>query len=212
MNQAEPNRFWARADLTCCLRMANGGTSPDTRTRSWHFEMPVGAHTLEHWQELLYRIVYDTNVGLRRREPGDAAWIDVEGFTVTRIDPASILEWNGNTAEAMPWIELDRSRIWEPAVCFYVNEVGRYDVMTGSDFTELLLYRLVNAGFINSSQFIDFLNRLFSAREPEAGVRIFANARERFANLTVVRELAGVFRKTPGAGPIACGPVLPQHL
>lgn len=35
-------------------------------------------------------------------------------------------------------MNFDRARSWEPAVCYYVDDAGRYDVMSAHDFSELL--------------------------------------------------------------------------
>lgn len=199
------NRFCARVDMTCFLNMASGGKSPDTRMRSWFFEIPSHCHDAAHWQELIPRIFYDMNVALRRREPNDAAWISVEDFKVKPIDVGAIVAGDGS--EALPWDELDKQRIWEPAVCYFVNDMGQYDVMSANDFTELLLNRAWQTQMITEQKFIDFLDKHFSAREQGASKRIHASAAQRFQNLITVRNTPGVFRKQPGAGSFVCGPV-----
>jgi hypothetical protein len=203
---AEP-RFWARVNMNCALHMASGGTSPDTHPRSWFFEIPAHCHDAAHWQELMPRIFYDLNVAMRRREPGDAAYIGLGKFDILPFKPKDVVTWDGVSPSALPWVEPDKHRIWEPAVCYFVDEFGRYDVLSAHDFTELLLHRCLQEGAIDAAKFIDFLNHYYKAAEPAAGQRLYNEAATRFPNLVTVRVVPGVFRKQPGAQPFVCGPV-----
>jgi hypothetical protein len=46
------------------------GRTPDTHRKSWYFDVAVA-----YWDELLNRLFYDANVGMRRREPDDDSWL-----------------------------------------------------------------------------------------------------------------------------------------
>jgi ribosomal protein L7/L12 len=198
------DRFWARAQLECCLRLAHGGRSPDTTPRCWFFEIPRARHTLDHWKELVPRIMFDINTALRWREPTDLAWIDVERVAAHPFQPREVLSASPSDPRALGWVNIDRARVWEPAVCYYVDDEGRYDVMSAHDFSELLLYRLLGRGEITADEFVRFLDRYFADAEPSAGRRIYANAEERLRNLVTVRPESG--RKTPNVRPFSCCP------
>ena len=88
------------------------------------------------------RITFDINTALRRRQPDDLAWIDVESIRACPVLPRQLLA----TTETQAWVNIGRQRTWEPAVCYYVDDAGRYDVMSGHDFSELLIYRLLGLG------------------------------------------------------------------
>jgi len=206
MIEAPTNRTWAWVQLTCHLRLPNGGISPDTRQRCWYFEMPSAANSLAHWQELVPRILFDTNTALRRREPNDAAWINVESFMVYPLLPRIVLVMKDTDPGTLPWVNYDKQRVWEPAVCFYVDETGNYDVMSGHDFSELLLYRLLGRGEISVDEFKAFVERYFAQAETGAGERIYSNAEQRFANLVAVRPDPTGYKKTPGTPPFSCWP------
>lgn len=200
------DRTWARTELKCCLRTAYGGVSPDTTPRCWYFEIPRAHDTLEHWKELVPRIMFDINTGLRRREPGDMAWIDVEGFRVAPLQPRQILAMDGTDRRSVAWVNFDRARVWEPAVCYYVDDAGRYDVMSAHDFSELLLYRLLGRGEITPEQFVSFLDRYYAESGPSVGQKIYSDGEARLKNLTSIRESAVVPRKTPNQEPFSCCP------
>lgn len=200
------HRNWARAQLTCHLQLPNGAISPDTTPRSWYFEVPRACSTLAHWRELVPRIMFDINTGLRLREPSDAAWIDIESFTVLPVLPRMVLTMTGTDPGALPWVNYDKARVWEPAVCYYVDDAGRYDVMSGHDFSELLLYRLLGRGEITVEEFKEFVDRYFAQAETGAGERIYANAEQRYENLVTVRPDMGSYKKAPGTPPFSCWP------
>ena len=200
------HRAWARADLKCYLQLPSGGVSPDTSPRSWYFELPRVRDTPAHWQELVARIMFDTNTALRRRQPDDLAWIGVESVKVNPLQPRQVLTAPETDPRSLPWVNFDKARVWEPAVCFYVDDAGRYDVMSAHDFSELLLYRLLGRGEITPEQFRGFLDRYYAESGDAAGLRIYAQRDERLKNLTTIREDAGAPRKTPNKQPFSCCP------
>ena len=195
-------RTWARTELRCCLRLPNGGVSPDTTPRCWYFEIPAAHDTPEHWRELVPRITFDLNTALRRRQPDDLAWIDVESIRACPVLPRQLLA----TTEPPAWVNIDRQKIWEPAVCYYVDDAGRYDVMSGHDFSELLLYRLLGLGEINAERCRDFLERYYAEAGPSAGQRFYDDRETRLKNLTTIREPVGMPPKTPYERPWSCCP------
>jgi ribosomal protein L7/L12 len=186
--------------------MANGGTSPDATPRCWYFEIPRAHDTLERWKELVPRIMFDINTHLRWREPGDTAWIDIEKFTVHPLQPRQILNMHETNQRSVAWVNFDRARVWEPAVCYFVDDAGNYDVMSAHDFSELLLYRLLGRGEITPDEFKSFLDRYYAESEQSAGQKIYANAEERLKNLTTIRPGTGVPKKTPNERPFSCCP------
>ena len=205
-NLPPTDRSWARAEPKCSLRLPSGGRSPDTSPRCWFFELPRDHDTPEHWKELVPRITFDINMGLRRRQPDDLAWIDVESIKVYPLRPRQVLTAPETAPRSLAWVNFDKEKVWEPAVCYYVDDAGRYDVMSGHDFTELLLYRLLGRGEITPEQFRSFLDRYYGDTEPAAGLRIYADRWARLKNLTTIREDAGLPRKTPYERPFSCCP------
>jgi ribosomal protein L7/L12 len=205
-NVAATDRTWARVELTCCLRLPHGGVSPDATPRCWFFEIPGAHDTTERWKELVPRIMFDINTTLRRREPGDMAWIDVEDFRVAPLRPRQVLNMHETHPRSLGWVNFDRARSWEPAVCYYVDDAGRYDVMSAHDFSELLLYRLLGRGEITADEFRSFLDRYYAESEPSAGQRIYADREARLKNLTTVREELGALKKSPNEQPFSCCP------
>ena len=206
MLSVPPDRTWARAEIKCSLQLPSGARSPDTTPHCWYFEIPRAHNTPERWQELVARIMFDTNAALRRREPSDLAWIDVESVKVYPVRPRQVLTAPETDPRSLAWVNIDRQRIWEPAVCYYVDDESRYDVMSGHDFSELLLYRLLGRGEITTEQFRSFLDRYYGDSEPAAGLRIYAHREERLKNLTTIREGSGVPKKTPNERPFSCCP------
>ena len=205
-NVPTTGRTWARVEIKCCLRLPHGGVSPDTTPRCWYFETPSAHDTPERWKELVPRIMFDINTTLRRREPSDMAWIDVESFRVFPLQPRQVLNMHETNPRSLGWVNFDRARSWEPAVCYYVDDAGRYDIMSAHDFSELLLYRLLGRGEITTEQFQSFLDRYYAESEPAAGLRIYAHREERLKNLTTVREDLSAFKKTPNEQPFSCCP------
>jgi large subunit ribosomal protein L7/L12 len=200
------NRTWARAEIKCSLQLPSGARSQDTTPHCWYFEIPSAHNTPEHWQELVARIMLDTNTALRRREPSDLAWIDVESIKVYPVQPRQVLTAPETDPRSLPWVNIDRQRVWELAVCFYVDDAGRYDVMSGHDFSELLLYRLLGLGAITPEQCRGFLERYYAEAGPSAGQRFYDDREARLNNLTTIREDAYVPRKTPYEHPYSCCP------
>jgi ribosomal protein L7/L12 len=186
--------------------MANGGRSPDTAARCWYFEIHRAHHTLDRWKELVPRIMFDINTTLRRREPSDAAWIDVESFAVSPLQPRLVLTMHESNPRSLGWVNFDRARVWEPAVCYFVDDSGNYDMMSAHDFSELLLYRLLGRGEMTPDEFKSFLDRYYAESEPAAGQKIYANAEARFKNLTSIRPANGAPKKTPNQPPFTCCP------
>ena len=205
-NFAPADRYWARAELKCYLQLPGGGISPDTSPRCWYFELPHTRDTPAHWQELVARIMFDTNTALRRRQPDDLAWIGVESVRVYPVQPRQALAAPETDPRSLPWVNFDKARVWEQAVCYYVDDAGRYDVMSGHDFTELLLHRLLGRGEMTAEQFRDFLDRYYAGSGDAAGPRIYADRDARLKNLTTVREEPGVPRKSPHEQPFSCCP------
>jgi large subunit ribosomal protein L7/L12 len=202
----QTDRTWARAELKCCLRLASGGTSPDTSPRCWYFEIPRDHDTPGQWQELVARIMFDINTALHRRQPDDMAWIDVESIRVSPLLPRQVLTAPETVPRSLPWVNFDKEKVWEPAVCYYVDDAGRYDVMSAHDFSELLLYRLLDRGEITPEQFRSFLDRYYGEGGPSAGLRIYADRWARLKNLTTIRENAVAPGKTPYEQPYSCCP------
>lgn len=208
-NVPTTGRTWARVEVKCCLRLPNGGVSPDNTPRCWYFDLPSAHDTPEHWKELVPRIMFDINASLRRREPSDLAWIDMEGFRVYPLQPRQVLNMHETNQRSVAWVNFDRARSWEPAVCYYVDDAGRYDVMSAHDFSELLLNRLLGRGEIDDEQFRNFLDRYYAESEPAAGQRIYAQREARLKNLTTVREELNAWKKTPNEQPFSCYPDTP---
>ena len=200
------DRTWARAELKCFLRLPSGAVSPDTSPRCWYFEIPRAHDTPERWKELVPRIMFDINTALRRRQPDDLAWIDVESIKVYPVQPRQVLTAPESAPRSLAWVNVDKQRVWEPAVCYYVDDAGRYDVMSGHDFTELLLHRLLDQGQITPEQFRSFLDRYYGESDASAGPRIYADREARLKNLTTIRDDAVASRKTPNEQPFSCCP------
>lgn len=201
-----------RVDLDYRLCGGSGARSAGTQAKTWFFEVPAARADDGAWAELLHRIFYDANVALRRREPDDAAWLGLDSFRTAPVDPSAILAWDGKSVEPFPWIQSGQRVVWEAGPCYFVDDAGRYDLLSAHDYTELLMLRLLHAGTIDAAAFIDFFNRYFPKGKPGAGQRMYDERELRFANLVVVRDLPGVFRKPPGGKPWASGPVDPAVL
>ena len=205
-NVPPADRTWARTELRCSLRLPNGGVSPDTTPRCWYFELPRAHDTPAHWQELVARIMFDINTGLRSRQPDDLAWIDAESIRACPVRPRQLLSAPESDPRSLPWVNIDRQKVWEPAVCYYVDDAGRYDVMSGHDFSELLLYRLLGRGEISAEQCRSFLDRYYAEAGPSAGQRFYEDREARLKNLTTIREVPGARRKRPYEQPYSCCP------
>lgn len=198
-----------RLDMQYRLCRPGGWKTPTTQSKTWFFEIPEARATPEAWTELLHRIIYDANVVMKRREPNDEAWLGFDSFVATPVEPRSILPWDGKSADLFPWMAAEQKRVWEPGACYIVDDVGRYDLLGAHDFTELLMLRLLNSGAVTPQAFVEFFNRYFLKGEPGAGKRMYDDREKRFANLTVIREVPGVFRRAPGSTPVVSGPVDP---
>jgi large subunit ribosomal protein L7/L12 len=205
-NVPPAERSWARADLKCFLQLPNGGRSPDASPRCWYFELPRAHDTPAHWQELVARIMFDINTGLRRRQPDDLAWIGVEAVNVSPLQLRQVLTAPESDPRSLAWVNFDKARVWEPAVCYYVDDAGRYDVMSAHDFSELLVHRLLERGEISPEQFRGFFDRYYGEADTSAGLRIYDDRRARLQNLTTVRADAVLPRKRPYEQPFSCCP------
>jgi hypothetical protein len=181
--------------------------SPGTQGKTWFFDLPVDRLHPDGWTELLHRIFYDANVKLRRREPLDGNWLALDRFEVSAVDAAVMLAWDGvatpEKAEAhLPWILASSRVVWEYTGCYFVDEAGGYDGMTGNDFSELVLYRALAEGRTDAATAQAFLERLY----PGHGGSVYAERDQRFQNLVEVRPTPD-YRRTPGATPWMSGPV-----
>ena len=205
-NPTPADRHWARAELKCYLQLPSGAISPDTSARCWYFELPRAHDTPAHWGELVPRIMFDINTALRRRQPDDPAWIGVESVKVYPLQPRLVLTAPETDPRSLAWVNFDKARVWEPAVCYYVDDAGRYDVMSAHDFSELLLHRLLGRGEITTEQFRGFLDRYYAESGTAAGLRIYAERDARLKNLTTVRENTRAPMKTPNEQPFSCCP------
>jgi hypothetical protein len=178
------------------------GRSAGTQSKTWFFDVPAVG-----WDELLNRLFYDANVGMRRREPRDENWLALDGYQVSPVLLDTMLAWDGEaTAEKaavhLPWILASGAVTWEYTSCHLVDETGAYDGMTGNDFSELILYRAMAAGRVDEARARDFLGKLY----PSNGDGVFADRHQRMANLVTVRP-ANAFRRAPGSTPYESGPL-----
>lgn len=195
-----------RVDLT--YRLAGPfGRTPDTHSKTWYFDLPV-----VDWDELLHRVFYDANVGLRRREPHDENWLALDRYQVSPVLVDTMLAWDGEAtadkaAAHLPWILAPGAVTWEYTSCYLVDGTGGYDGMTGYDFSELVLYRALAAGRATEAQARGFLAKLY----PDNGASVFADRQERMANLVGLRPTAA-FRRAPGSPPFTSGPVRGEDL
>ncbi len=195
-----------RVDLAYQLAGPNGRT-PDTHSKTWYFDLPI-----PNWDELLHRLFYDANVGLRRSEPRDESWLALDSYRVSPVLIDTMLAWDGEvTADKavahLPWILASAAVTWEYTSCYLVDGAGGYDGMTGNDFSELVLYRALATGRITDAQALEFLAKLY----PAHGAAVFADRQERMANLAAVRSTTA-FRRSPGSTPFASGPVRAEDL
>jgi hypothetical protein len=184
------------------------GRAPTTRPRQWSFDVPAERDSTAQWEELLHRIFFDANVRLRQREPGDVNWLGLVSFRVSAVDEAAMFAWDGTaTAEAarrhLPWILAAQAVTWEDAANFFVDATGRYDGMSGNDFSELIAWRALKEGRVTEAAARDFAKKLYPRGDPEA---VFADRVARLANIEQVRATHH-FRKPPSTRPFVSGPV-----
>ncbi len=183
------------------------GRSADTHHKTWYFDV-----SMLDWDELLHRVCYDANVDLRRREPRDESWLALDSYQVSPVLVDTMLAWDGGTtadkaATHLPWILASAAVTWEYTSCYFVDGTGGYDGMSGNDFSELVLYRALAAGRATAGQALEFLAKLY----PDNGASVFADRKQRMANLVTVRASAA-FRRAPGDTPFASGPVHAEDL
>jgi hypothetical protein len=184
-----------------------GGRSPGTHGKTWYFDSPD-----VDWDELLHRLFYDANVGLRRREPRDESWLALDSYQVSPVLVDTMLAWNGEAtadqaAAHLPWILASGAVTWECASCLVVDPDGGYDGMTGNDFSELMLYRALAAGRTTEAQAGGFCAKLYPANDAS----VFDDRHQRMANLVAVRPTAA-FRRPPGTTPFVSGPIRSEDL
>ncbi len=201
-------RIQRRVDVHYRLASPSGQT-PTTQERSWFFDVPVPRDGDDQWRELLHRIFYDANVKMRAREPGDENWLALDRWSVTPVDVQTMLAWDGQTTQEkgrlhLPWVMAHFAIVWEASACYFVDESGTYDGMTGYDYCELLLYQALRDGKTELATGRAFMNHLYPKGDSEG----YFNDREaRLKNIAMVRP--GVtFRKRPGEQPWASGPVV----
>jgi hypothetical protein len=199
-------RIAYRADVQYRLAQIYGA-SAGTRAKTWFFEIPQSRDTLDGWTELLNRIFYDANMLMRSREPNDTSWLAVDTFTTAPVSTATMLAWSGvatpdQAAVHLPWMLSAGAVSWEFSACYFVDDAGAYDGMTGYDFSELILYRALEAAQTSSEQALVFLDHLYPGR----GADVFAERSERYANLLGVRP-SDAFRRQPASQPWISGPV-----
>jgi hypothetical protein len=205
-------RVQRRVDLTYRLVRGDLQVSPGTQAKTWFFDIPTARDTGERWAELLSRIFYDANVRLQRNEPGDLGWFMLDRRSVTPVDPARMLAWDGSRNREsltayLPFLESAARVIWEGAGCWIVDDAGRYDGMEGEDFAELVLYRTHDAGQLGADAAVTFLDRLY----PGHGAACWTSRQQRLANLDAVRPTAQ-FRSPPDTQPASCGPPRPEDV
>jgi len=198
-------RIAYRADVHYRLAQMYG-MSDGTQSKTWFFEIPAAGDTGDGWTELLHRIFHDANTLMRSREPNDTSWLAVDSFTTTPVSVATMLAWDGVATQAqaaahLPWILAAGAVSWEYSGCYYVDETGAYDGMTGYDFSELILYRSMDAGETSPEQALAFLDKLY----PGKGESIFRDRPQRYANLVGVRP-TDAYRKVPGTQPWMSAP------
>lgn len=192
-----------------------GVPTAETQQKTWFFEVPRAWATGEGFRELLNRIFFDANEAMRAREPGDRSHLALDSFTVSPVNLAETLSWDGTAtmeaaAKHLPWIIAHRRLVWEPAACLVVDDAGRYDGMEGNDFSELVVYRALEEGVIGEAEALAFVQKLFPGGGPSNGQRIFDDRAARMANLVMVRPQPG--RRTPNQRPcVARLPHLDVH-
>lgn len=207
------DRQWFDVSLSYGLFLAYGGQAPGLQHKRWFFELPAQAAADDgYWRELLHRLFYDANVGMRQREPTDLNWLGLVSYEAKPFDPAHMLGWDGVVnADAMseyfPWILADGKVVWEFGANYYIDEQGRYDAMPGHDFTELLLNRLLRAGQVDEEGFMGFVRRYYPNAAPDRQRIIWDERELRFSNLAVIRDLPGFYRKPPGQAPHSSNPL-----
>jgi hypothetical protein len=202
-----PERTQRRIDLQFRLASSEGQT-PTTKERAWFFDVPSQRDNEDGWCELLNRIFYDANVALRRREPNDLKWLALDSWSVSPVNVETMLAWDGEatTEKAkvhLPWILSHFGIVWEFSACYFVDDAGAYDGMTGYDFSELVLYRAMAEGLVNEAAARAFFGKLY----PKGDSAGYFNDREtRLKNIATVRPPTA-FRKPAGEKPWVSGPV-----
>ena len=200
-------RAFVRVDLAYSLCGPYGRVSPNTQSKTWFFDVPAAREADAAWAELLHRIFYDSNVRLGRAEPGDVNYLNLETFERSPVDVGGMLADGGASWGAMPWFATARDVVWEPAGCYIVDDEGRYDVMSGSDYTELVMNRLLGAGRVDEATFVAFFDRVAGlAGKAPVGRKYFDEREARFARIAVVRP-TGQYRRAVGEEPVRSGPV-----
>ncbi len=192
-----------KVDVEFSIVRPNGVREAKTLSKTWYFDVPAKRADKAAMTELIHRIFFDANVKLRQREPDDKAWLTMVSFKTSPVDTKGLAEWDFS-GPPMPWYAADWAIVWEPGACFFVADDGRYDTMQAPDFTELLMNRMLDAKAVTKDQFVSFFEKMYP-KPPGNGQKLYDARAERVKNLVSVRT--GPWRKTPGAKPIASGPV-----
>jgi hypothetical protein len=201
------HRAQQRIDLH--YRLASlGGVTPTTQEKTWFFDLPAQRDTDDNWRELLHRIFYDANVGMHLREPGDENWLALDHWIVTPVDVQTMLAWDGQATKEnakihLPWVLAHFAVVWESSACYFINDAGAYDGMTGYDFSELLLFQALNDGKADEPTGRAFMQHLYPKGDSQGS---FNDRAARLKNITCVRP-STTFRKPPGEQPWVSGPV-----
>jgi len=179
--------------------------SPNTERKRWFFEVPADRDTPDGWAELLHRIFYNANCFQQQQEPQDKSWWALEVFETIDIDTGKALSWDGRTtpesaADKIPWCLLKKD--WEPAVCYYVDNTGRYDALDMNAFCELLAYRAAEEERFKK-QAETFIHHLY----PDKGTQIWKDRSHRMENIACIREPLPIpTYREPGDKPWVSGP------
>lgn len=193
-------RLLKQVDLTYRLATPTAVT-PTTQAKRWFFEVPATTDTDDGWSELLHRIFYDSNCVLRIREPYDLSWLALEAFSVAAVNVEAALQWDGDTSlesagERLPWCF--RQVVWEPAICYYVNDDGRYDALDLNAYSELLAYRALADG-ADEATVRAFVGHVFPG---PASAKVWQDGALRLGNIACVRLTNGIPTfKEPGSKP-----------
>lgn len=194
-----------RIDLQYGLFRPDGSPADDPQRCSWYLDIPSGRDAPDAWEELIHRVLYDRNVAARRKQPGAAPWYGLISLEREALDPMGFLFWSGPNEEQFPWILAERRMIWEPAVCYLVSNDGRYEYLQAEEFSELMIWRMLEAGQVDEEIASHFFDQYHG--DPAAGARLLADREARYARLRAIHDPGRAFRRPVGEPPICSGPV-----